>query len=383
MTCRGRPRQEVTSNSEYGRSGPRVVHVVARYPPGLGGVENVAQCLARTQSKLGVDVSVLTSDHGTKGRGRQTESFLVKRLRSVSVFRTPVIPSLLLRLCALDKTSIIHLHISRAYTPEMVWFYSRFTGRRYIAHFHGPPVASGRAGFLLRAYMPFVLGPVLRSAAAVVALTESERSTVAATFKVDPAKIRVIRNGVDRSFWRCASRSIHERPRLLFVGRFVAQKNVHLLLRALDGVSEQFDTTLVGEGELEADLRSAVADLALQNVRFHGAADGLDLRALYQDADFLVLPSAWEGMPLVLLEAMAMGLPIVATDIPGIREIVGPGQNGVLVPAGNPPALRKALLAVASDADRYLQMSEASCRLAAHYSWEAVSEEFQQVYARA
>jgi glycosyltransferase involved in cell wall biosynthesis len=96
-----------------------------------------------------------------------------------------------------------------------------------------------------------------------------------------------------------------------------------------------------------------------------------------------VLPSEREGMPLVLLEALAMGLPIVATDVPGNRDLVSDGQNGLLVPLGDAAALRQALLSVTTDPERYRRMSETSRRLAERYSWQAVSAEFEQIYAQA
>jgi glycosyltransferase involved in cell wall biosynthesis len=261
--------------------------------------------------------------------------------------------------------------------------YAHLCNHAYIAHFHGVPGASGRAGFLLRAYRPLVLGPILRGARAVVVFTEEQRSIVAEQFGVDSARISVIPNGVDESFLYDGTRFLHSKPRLLFVGRFVVQKNLLLLLRALEGISSLFDTTLVGEGELEGELKKAVVDLGLENVHFYGLADGADLRELYRNADVFVLPSKGEGMPLVLLEAMAMGLPIVATNIPGIRGVVADGQNGILVPPEEPSAFRTALLNMVSDPDRYRCMSEESRRLADKYSWGAACAEFEKLYEAA
>ena len=168
---------------------------------------------------------------------------------------------------------------------------------------------------------------------------------------------------------------------MLFAGRLVVQKNLPLLLRALDGVSERFETTLVGDGEAEADLRDLTSRLALQNVRFYGRASEGELRELYRDTDIFVLPSEREGMPLVLLEALAMGLPVVATDIPGTRDVIGHGVNGVLVPPDDAVALRKALLRVATDPDGYQRMSEAARRRSAQYSWAEIGAQFERVYA--
>lgn len=359
-----------------------IVHIAPRYPPGLGGVEKVVQYLARNQYELGMRVMVVTSDQGRNELRQEDEPFPVSRLKSATIAHTPVIPNLLPQLLRLDRGSIIHLHLSRAYTPEMVWMYARLRSHPYLAHWHGPGGPSGRVGFLFRAYMPLMLRLVLRGAATVVVFTHEQRSFVSAKFGVDPARIAVIPNGVDNTFLYADQRLPHSKPRLLFVGRLVVQKNLPLFLRALDGVSEKFETTLVGEGELEAELKEVVDDLRLQNVRFHGLAQGADLKELYRRADVFVLPSSWEGMPLVLLEALAMGLPIVATDIPGNRDLVAHGQNGVLVPPGDPSALRQALLSVTGDVDTYRRMSETSRRLARKYSWETVSAEFERLYAQ-
>jgi len=233
---------------------------------------------------------------------------------------------------------------------------------------------------MLHVYKPLILGRVLRSAAVVVVFTDEQRSDVASRYGINPARIRVIPNGVDENFRYPGPRLPHPRPRLLFVGRLTVQKNLPLLFHALDGISDGFETTLVGEGELQDELKATVNDLHLQNVRFYGRADGAELRELYRNADVFVLPSEREGMPLVLLEALAMGLPVVTTDIPGNREIILHGQNGALTPLGDPSAFRQALLNITGDPDTYRRMSEASRRLAEKYSWETASTEFERLY---
>jgi len=361
----------------------RVVHVTAHYPPFLGGLEKVVEALAVNRKTQGLEVDVLTSRDGQPriaGRGRVD---FVRRLRSWEVAHTAIIPGLPGELLKLPERSVVHLHVAQAFVPEAVYAAHLLRGVPYVAHLHLDVGPSGRAGFLLRAYKPLILGPILRAAATVVAFTDEQRSAVASKYRVDPARIAVIPNGVDEAFFHAGQRAPHAKPRLLFVGRLSVQKNLLLFLRALEGVSERFETTLVGAGELEAELRHAVGDLRLRNVRFHGRADGAELRELYRNADVFVLPSEREGMPLVLLEALAMALPIVATDIPGNRDVVVHGHNGILAPLGDPSAFREALLNVTADPDRYRRMSETSRRLASRYSWRSVGAEFERVYAQA
>ena len=229
-----------------------------------------------------------------------------------------VIPELPLRLLRLERGTVVHLHIAQAFTPEAVWAAHRLRALPYVAHLHLDAGPSGPAGGLLKVYKPVVLRRVLREAGVVVVFTEEQAESVVAAYGVEPARVRVVPNGVDGSFFDPPRRlPTGRRPRLLFVGRLSVQKNLPQLLDTLEGVSERFDTVLVGDGELEAELRARVGRLGLANVTFAGRADGEALLSRYADADVFVLPSEREGMPLALLEAMAMALPTVATDIPG------------------------------------------------------------------
>lgn len=379
--------------------GGSVFHVAAHYPPSLGGLEKVVESLAVRQSGQGLDVEVLTSRAGRPqtmagsgaaaglsalspaGRKSAPASPRVRRFRCWNVAHTPVMPGLAVALLRLPRRSLIHLHLAQAFVPEAVFVAHLVRRHRYVAHLHLDVGPSGPAGFLLRIWKPAVLGPVLRHAAKVVVFSEEQREATAARYRIDPQRIAVIPNGVDVKQFSSGQRSLHRPPRLLFVGRLTAQKNVLLLLRALAGVSADFDTTLVGDGELEGELRRAAADLELQNVRFHGRAEGAELTELYRSADVFVLPSEREGMPLVLLEALAMSLPIVATDVPGNRDVVLDGQNGALVPLGDPGRLRQALLSVTSNAERYKCLSAQSAQLAASYSVEAIDARLERVYA--
>lgn len=362
--------------------GPHVVHVTPHYPPALGGVGKVVEWLAVNRKRQGLTVNVLTSREAQSDFPETADPDFVGRLHSYQVAHTKIIPALLGELLKLPRTSVIHLHLGADFPPEVVYAAYRIRGTPYIAHFHGDVGPSGRAGFRLRINKSLILGPVLRAAAVVVVPTDDFGSTVSVRYGVDPARIAVIANGVDDSFIYTGQRRLHTKPRLLFVGRLSVQKNLPLFLHALDGVSEQFETILVGAGELEGQLKRLAAELRLRNVRFHGRADGAELRDLYRNADVFVLPSRWEGMPLVLLEALAMGLPIVATDITGNREVVVHGENGLLVPLGDPSALRQGLLSVTADPDRYHYMSEISQHLACKYSWAEVGAELERVYAQ-
>ena len=141
---------------------------------------------------------------------------------------------------------------------------------------------------------------------------------------------------------------------LLFVGRLRIRKGVEVLLAALPRLARRFPTVrllVAGDGEHREELEARTAALGLGDSRvvFLGRAGGPRVRALLAGARALVVPSTYEGMPLVVLEAMAAGVPVVASRVSGIPEVVVDGETGWLVPPEDPAALAAALTAVLAD----------------------------------
>ena len=143
-------------------------------------------------------------------------------------------------------------------------------------------------------------------------------------------------------------------------------------------MAEPAELVIVGDGETGAGVRELVGQLGLSNVRFVGTQLGDDLLRWYRWADVFVLPSEKEGMPLVMLEAMAVGLPIVATDVLGSRETLG--TTGVLA-APDPQSLARALDRVAGDPQLRAELSRRSLLKAQEYSWPRLIARLEDVYA--
>ncbi|HWM10364.1 MAG TPA: glycosyltransferase family 4 protein [Solirubrobacteraceae bacterium] len=138
-------------------------------------------------------------------------------------------------------------------------------------------------------------------------------------------------------------------PRVVMVGRLAAPKDPVTLVRALAGVSSPFDATIVGDGPerpaVEAEIRAAGLDGVVEL-----AGERNDVPHLLANADVFALSSRSEGAPLSILEAMAAGLPVVASAVGGVPEIVADGTTGLLVPRDDAPALAAALEALLADA---------------------------------
>jgi glycosyltransferase involved in cell wall biosynthesis len=276
----------------------------------------------------------------------------------------------------------VHVHTGHALIPEIVALATRLRGVPYIAHQHLMVRPSSRAGqVLLPVYYRLLYRPFLRRAARVICLTKAMRAELIAAFGVRPDRVVVVPNGVDRLRFRPASIRRAD-AELLFVGRLTPQKNVDALLDAvaeLRDVGQKPVVRIVGEGEERDRLQARAAELLLSNVVFEGRRTWSELADDYACATAVVLPSTHEGMPLVLLEAMAAGAPVVASKLP---EIVEAGGDAVLtVDPGTPHALAKALGRILDDVPLRDRLSEAGRRRAVRYSWEAVVDTIDGLYA--
>ncbi len=210
---------------------------------------------------------------------------------------------------------------------------------------------------------------------------------------IDPARLVVIPNAVDTTPFDVAepasraSLGIPDEAQLaLFVGRLEAQKAPFVLIEAAEVVAAQvpnWHLALAGDGHDREALQRRIGSSPLLADRVHLLGARTDVPSLLKAADLLVLPSLWEGMPNVVLEAMASRLAVVATAVEGTEDLVRAGETGWLVPPGSAPALAQALLEAASDRERRERFGrQGRARIEAEFTWEKLVESYESLWAR-
>jgi glycosyltransferase involved in cell wall biosynthesis len=188
-----------------------------------------------------------------------------------------------------------------------------------------------------------------------IVVSESLRKTIIRNHGIQPDKVIKIYNGIELDQYQPHPGS-REKIRKDFLiseeeflvgaaGRLVYEKGFEFLIRSVQKVLKTFPKTkflLVGDGPLKMKLESLARELGIMEYCiFSGFRD--DIPEILSSLDLFVLPSILEGHPIVILEAMAMAKPIVASDINGVREQIENGRTGVLVPRGDPQALAEAI----------------------------------------
>lgn len=227
----------------------------------------------------------------------------------------------------------------------------------------------------------------------IISVSEANKASLVKYEHISEKKIRVIPNGIDEKKYRVHVDRIAKRtslglepdawPVLGWCGRLSPEKGLTFLIRALRDLSRSYPRLrllLMGEGALRKELEvQAQAEGVASYVRFLGAR--ADVPEVLQVADVFVLPSLREGLPLVLLEAMAAGLPIVATDVGGNRQAVHEGINGLLVPSENPGALAQAIRRIVDDETLRAQCScQARQLFEQHFTVGRMVERYDRVY---
>ena len=233
----------------------------------------------------------------------------------------------------------------------------------------------------------------LKNADAVTAVTASIVDTLVRDYGIERSLVRVISNGADlpdeeseaplARRWRERFLATPLKPLWVVAGRLEEQKGHDLLLDALVTLYRQgldFTLAVAGDGSRRGWLEQRALSLGLSpRVQFVGQLD--DVGSLLAAADGVILPSRWEGLPLVLLEAMARGRPIVATAVGGVADALEDGVSGTLVPPNDIGALAAALEHLHRRADRAWRLGQVAAEVARdRFSWHAVVDEFESVY---
>lgn len=365
----------------------RIVHVVQSL--GLGGQERLVLHLSRELRRRGHKVTVVSLTPG--GVLRADFESVAERVRVIELERTEGFDALLpLRLAAVLlslRPDVVHTH-----NPSPMLYavpLARGMGVHAVVHTkHGANIYGARSLHAARL--------VARMTTAFVACSQGTAVTARQKERVPAHLMRVIPNGIplgdfdpthtERGRIR-RDLGIPESALVIgTVGRLASEKDQQLLLAATAPLmgrpgkaGVELHVVLVGDGPERAALEASAAPLA-PFVHFTGVRS--DVSALLSSFDIFALTSKTEGLPLVIPEAMAAGLPVVATAVGGVPDIVPP-TVGLLAHAGNARELEAAFQRLAQDVDERTRMGEAAVRFArAEFSIETMTDRYLELYAR-
>jgi glycosyltransferase involved in cell wall biosynthesis len=289
------------------------------------------------------------------------------------------------RFCRKHRFDLIHVHWP---FPHGLWGWaaSRLTGAPMVLTFHGAELLLSRKYFFVKHF----LRHSLRHCRAVQC---NSSFTAQEVRKLTDREVDVIPFGctvVPIARVRAIDRPIQE---VLFVGRLIRRKGVEHLLRAMPLLSAEMPVHLhvVGGGDQSERLRTLCAQLGLgTTVTFHGVVSSEELQRRYASADAFVLPAIvdergdTEGLGVVLVEALSFAIPVVASDVGGIPDVIKHGETGLLVPEKDPGALVQAIARILRDRSLAARLTMQGLQHArTYFDWDRINRQVLDLYERA
>jgi phosphatidyl-myo-inositol alpha-mannosyltransferase len=348
-----------------------------------GGVQVHVRDLAAHLRKLGHDVRILAPGRQT---GRRDDAWIVGRAIPVrgngSVARIsfgPQVASAVARALKEAQPDVIHVH--EPLVPSVSMHAVLNANAPVVATFHSNVGRERMSSLWFQLAAP-MMRPVWNRLARRVAVSEAARHSV--TSRMGGDDLVIVPNGVDvERFAGASAAKLPPGRHLLFVGRLEERKGFPVAVAAFAQLASQYPDLklmVVGDGS-ERDAVDELEPAVRSRVEMLGRVDDDRLAQYLRGATVYLGPAlGGESFGIVLAEAMAAGLPIVASDIPGYRDVARDGVEALLVPPGDPAALVAAVRKVLDDSALAKALGEAGAKRAHDYAWDSVTDRIVSVY---
>ena len=363
----------------------------------FGGAEKFIHRLTTRLALLGINIEILSAR--LKPEWKKKEQIKINRAH-IKIKRLPhpglrfagtllYNLSLLFELLTIKNTRrVIHINFA---SKELITatLAKTLTGTPVICRI----ACAGETGELsseCNRFYGFLIKRALKNVDAFIALSEDiERELTAAG--IEERKIHLIPNGVDTNVFSPPDKAEKEKARNLFgikkgqivagfAGRLSAQKDLKTLIESIQNTPGELKLLIAGKGPEKEKIEKAIKDKGLEKkVSILGAVK--DMKSFYSSLDIFILPSLFEGLSNSLLEAMSMGLAVIATDASGSRDLVRDGITGILIPKSRPDRLTEAINKLYHDTNLRTRLGEeARKKIVRDYSIESVALRYLKLY---
>jgi glycosyltransferase involved in cell wall biosynthesis len=368
----------------------RILVLNYEFPPIGGGGGRFSADLCRHLARFGHDVRVQTSRFQDLAAREVSEGYEIFRTWSGrSQAHTCTVPEMAcylaanlvpaLRQATSWRPQVINVHFAVP-TGVLAWIIRRLTGIPYVLSAQLGDVPGGvpvQTDHLFRWVKPFTV-PIWRDAAAATVPSGKVADLVQRAYGLSA---HVVPNGVELEALNPRPPEVHAPVRLVFVGRFSPQKNLLFLLEVLGKLRDlDWRLDLVGDGPVRGELEdlSRRQDLA-SRVHFHGWVTPEAATAVMRDSDILVMPSLSEGLPLVGLQALGLGLALATSDHRSMKDLVQDGVNGFTCPATDAEAFARRLRDLLANPPELLAMKRASLEIAPRFEAGRVARQMEKL----
>ena len=368
-------------------SGRKVRLMQITHDLAIGGLQQVVVNLCRNIDRDIFDLSVLCLRH----KGEFAPEIEKLGINVFTVNRKPNSKNYLsfldvARILRQEKIDVIHTHNIEPFVEGTLG--AILSGVKSIIHTDHARPFPDELRYMIHEWI------VSQFAYRVVGVSNHTAANLIKYEKISKRKIRVIENGIDPTLFakkinpsqKRVELGLHHFDYLIGLGvRLTEQKGISYLLKAMPEILNRFPKLaliIAGDGPLLEPLKKECIQLNIdKNVIFIGSR--LDIHEILQILDVYVLPSVWEGLPMVLLEAMASSCPIIATDVGGVATAVKNGKTGLLVESMNPSSLASAVIKMLTEPTMRKNFAEAGLKLFhENFTVEIMTKKYESLYLR-
>lgn len=369
----------------------RIAQLTPFYSPHHGGVESFVRDLSQELTRRGQAITVVTSSH-EKGlaRSEQIDGVSVRRVPILgTLLRTPI-PRGLPRIFEEEGFDIVHMHTPPpSFAYVMVKRLKRAGIPTVVTYHCDSDIPSRLVSPVVRLLDGFVTRRIIVGAGRVLVTTKTYSSTSSNIWKFTPDIVPVSADtdrfrpdAGDRALIR--SRFSLDRSRVvLFVGRLVRHKGVQFVIDAMRYMNGDTRLLIVGDGDYAGTLRRNIRARGLSGrVTMLGDIPDALLPSMYRASDVVAVPSTsrLEAFSIAAIEAMASGTPVLVSNIPGVREVIEDGEQGMRSEPMDSRDIAARLTDMLSDEELRLRMGESGVRRAAKFSSASVAERMLSIY---
>ena len=362
----------------------KIAILVPFFPPKWrGGVENSTYKIAKCLAERGHEVNVVTSlDEGFPKKNME-QGFFIHRTRypRIKLIGTMIFWLGILLILRRIKPDVVQAQTVVIALPALLT--RKLQGKPYYIWGRGSEI-----------YLPWLFKNqvsklLFKYANKVIALTEDMRREIQ---KIYFREVLVIPNGIDLGQFKNVLREdarrqlkiTDEQKIIMFIGRLHPVKGLEYLIKAMELLKDKNKNAglvLVGSGEEKEYLEILSRELDLEkDIRFLGSVTSEEIPHFMMASDVFVLPSLSEGFPNVILEAMACGLPIVATKVGGLPEIIEDSENGFLIAPKNPRQIAEKILLLLENDPLREKMAKNNQEKVKKYSWDNIVDRLEEIY---
>lgn len=364
--------------------------VSSAYWPYPSGISEAVYYLAKTLVKRGHSIKVLTTNYPSKWEQptndnldvvRYGRAILIPLNKSAATFPFGFdIPYRTKQLLNSEKFDLIHLH--GVYPPEIGFWALHYSKTKNCVTFY-------TAGFNKVSFLKpvsYIFKKYHKKIHGKIAITENARLWAEPFF---PGEYRIIPAGVDCERFSpnvpSAVKKENNSLNILYLGRLDARKGVLVAINAFKKIRDKFPNAkllIVGKGPLEKNAKSLVQQLKLEDsCHFYGYVKQKDLPGFYTSADVYIAPAlGGEAQGIVLLEAMACGLPVIASDISGYKEVIEDNTTGLFFKTGDADDLADKVQKIFTDSELQKSLMTNARQGAEKYSWDNIAKQVEDYY---